>query len=206
MADLVSYALTTLADVKESLGIDSGNTSQDNLIKRKINQATEMIEAYCGLDNDHHFKQTTYTDEVYDATSNNYLRLKARPLITLTSISARDTYANEDDWTTLDTENYFTDEYSNVVSNVSSFWGGFSRWRVTYTAGFATIPSDLAEACVMLASFLVENASSGGSAVKSKQEGQRKIEYFDPGQASSNSLFEQLGIDDMLARYKNYYV
>lgn len=203
MATLNSWALTTVADVKESLGIT--NDTQNNLIIRKINQATDMIEAYCGLDNDHHLVSTTYTDEVYDATGDNYLRLKARPLITLTSIQARDTSTNDDNWTTLDTENYFTDEYSNVVSNLSSFWGGFSRWRVTYTAGFATIPSDLAEACVILASYLVENASSSGAAVKRKQEGQREIEYFDPGQ-NAGSIFDQLGLDDMLSRYKNYYV
>lgn len=203
MASLNSWALTTLAEVKESLGIT--NDAQNNLIIRKINQATDMIEAYCGLDNDHHLKENTYTDELYDATGDNYLRLKARPLITLTSIGARDTTTNDDNWSTLDTENYFTDEYSNVVSNLSPFWGGFSRWRVTYTAGFATIPSDLAEACVVLAGYLVENASSSGAAVKSKQEGQRQIEYFDPGQ-SSGSIFDQLGLDDMLSRYKNYYV
>ena len=37
MAQLLSYSLATVADVKESLGIDAGDTSKDNLIIRKIN-------------------------------------------------------------------------------------------------------------------------------------------------------------------------
>lgn len=203
MATLNAWALTTVADVKESLGIT--DNSQDNLIIRKINQATALIEGYCGLDNDHHFAQTTYTDEVYDATGTSQLRLKAGPLITLTSLSSRDTTTNDNNWTSVDTEDFFTDEYSNIVSKLNSFYGWYGRWRVTYTAGYATIPSDLAEACVMLASYLIENSSTGGSAVKRKQEGQREIEYFDPGQGAG-SLIEQLGLDDMLARYRNYYV
>ena len=33
MASLLSYALTSVSDVKESLGISTGDTSKDNLIK-----------------------------------------------------------------------------------------------------------------------------------------------------------------------------
>ena len=204
MADLVSYALTTLADVKETLGIDSGVTTQDNLIKRKINQATEMIEGYCSLARDHHFDETTYTQEEYDGTGINQLSLKMRPVITLSSFQYRDNVLNENNWTDVDSEYYHTDLNAGVIDLHFRQTKHWNRYRVTYTAGFATIPSDLAEACVMLASYLVDNSTSGGTAVKKKQEGARSIEYFNPNEASSGSLIEQLGIDDMLARYKNY--
>lgn len=201
---LLSYALTNLADVKESLGIT--DNSKDNLIERKINQATEMIENFCGLNNDHHFASTTYTNEEYDATNTDELVLRARPIITLTSVSARDSSENISSFTTLDSQDYFYDEYAGVIKGVAVFSGSWNRYRVTYTAGFATIPDDLAEACVLLASELVANADQSGSGVKSKQEGQRKVEYFQPNEANSGSLIEQLGIDDMLARYINYAV
>lgn len=204
-ATLYAHALTSVADVKESLGIDSGNTTKDNLIKRKINQATDMIEAYCELDNDHHFASTTYTNEEYVGTGVDQLVLKARPLITLSSLDYRNTTENISSWTTQDTEQYFTDEYSGVISGLFNFSNGYGGYRITYTAGFATIPADLAEACAILAGYLVENASSGGAAVKSKQEGQRKIEYFDPGQ-NIDSLFDQLGIDNMIERYVHYAI
>lgn len=199
MATLYDHALTTLADVKESLGIT--NNSQDNLIIRKINQATDMIEGYCGLDHDHHFKETTYTNEVYDGSFTDQLTLRARPLTAVSSFQTRDTSQNLDDWTTTDTENYFLDEHTGIVSGLSNLGGFYGGLRVSYTAGFNPIPADLAEACVILASYLVDNASTG-SGVKRKQEGQREVEYFQPGQ--TKSLFEDLSLDDMLARYVRY--
>lgn len=202
MATLLSYALVTLADVKESLGIDSGNTSRDNLIIRKINQATEMIEGFCSLPVDHHFKQTTYTDELYDATQTNAITLRMRPVSSV-SVSQRDNTLNEDSFTVIDTENYFVDSTSGVIDTSFGLSGSVNGYRVTYTAGYSTIPADLSEACVMLASFLVENSSSGGAAIKSKQEGQRKIEYFQ-SDTGTDSLIEQLGIDDMIQRYRRY--
>lgn len=203
MADLSTYALTDLASVKESLGIASGNTSKDNLIIRKINQATDMIEAYSNLDNDHHFKETTYTNEEFNAPNSDELVLRARPVTTVSSLQARDTVSNQDDWTTIDTEDHFIDQRSGVIEGLYRFYGRWKRWRVTYTAGYSTIPSDLAEACVMLAAYLTENATSG-VAVKRKQEGSREIEYFAPSQGES--LFTQLGIDDALNKYKHYVI
>lgn len=201
MAVLLSYALTTLADVKESLGITDG--SKDNLIIRKINQATEMIEGYCGFDQDHHFAQTTYTDEIFDPTYSNQIVLRARPVTSVTALSARDTNTNESDFTTVDTEDYFINSGAGTLNLLFSTMGGWGRYRVSYVAGFSTIPADLAEACVVLAGYLVENASSSGAAVKRKTEGQRGIEYFEAGQ-NVDSIFDQLGLDDMLSRYRNY--
>lgn len=204
MATLVSYALTDVASVKESLGIDAGVTTQDNLIIRKINQATEMIEGYCSLAYGHHFASTTYTNEEYDGSGSNQLSLKMRPVTALTSFQRRNSSINADDWDDIESDIYFSDLNAGVIDlnfTQGTGWGGY---RVTYTAGYTTIPADLAEACVMLAGYLVDNSSSGGSAVKKKQEGARAIEYFNPNEASSGSLIGQLGLDDMLARYKNY--
>ena len=198
MTALNSWALTSEADVKESLGITG--TSQDNLIRRKINQATDMIESYCGKTNDQHFAQTTYTSEEYDGTATNQLILKNRPVISLSNFSERNTTENSNDWTTIETTDYFVDLTAGVIDcrfGILNYW---NLYKVTYIAGFATIPSDLAEACVMLSCALVENASTGAS-VKKKTQGPKTIEYYDSVQGQS--LITQLGIDDMLARYMN---
>lgn len=198
MASLNSWALTSVADVKESLGITG--TSQNNLIIRKINQATDMIESYCGKTNDQHFISTTYTSEEYDGTGTNQLILKNRPVISLSNFSERNTTENSNDWTTIETTDYFVDLNAGVIDcrfGILRYW---NLYKVTYIAGFATIPSDLAEACVMLASALFENAASG-NAIKSKTQGPKSISYYDNSQTSS--LITQLGIDDMLARYMN---
>lgn len=198
MASLLSYALTTVADVKELLGIDSGDSSKNNLIIRKINQATLMIERYTGR----HFALTTYTDEEYNATGTDQIKLNQRPIVTLTSISSRDTSLNESDWDSIDTNLYFSDANSGLVRLLFNTVGGWNRYKVTYSAGYAEIPADIAEACAMLAAFLLENGTSGSN-VKSKQEGQRKLEYFD-SQTNTTNIFEQLGIDDILQTYSNY--
>ena len=203
MADLVDYALTTLLDVKESLGIAAGNTAKDNLLKRKINQATEMIEGYCGLAYNHHFVSDTFTTEEFDGSGGNQLILRMRPVTTLSSFQYRTTTVNESDWDDVESELYFLDSAAGVIDLLFTQTNNFNRYRVTYTAGYTTIPSDLSEACVTLAAYLAENSSSGTS-VKRKQEGRREIEYF-PSR-TGESLIEQLSLDDTLARYIQYNV
>lgn len=201
MATLLTYALTTVADVKETLGIDAGNTTKDNLIIRKINQATEMIERYC----DRRFAETSFSQIEYDATNSDNLILKQRPItdtVTLV-LEQRDTSLNENSWTTVDSELYFVDTGAGVLDLNFNANGHWNRYRVTYSAGYTTIPADLAEACATLAAYLVENATSG-TGVKSKQEGQRKIEYFDTNTQGGGSLFSQLNIDETLNGYANF--
>lgn len=198
MATLLSYALTTLADVKETLGIASSDTSKDNLIIRKINLATEIIEGFCGLTYGHHFAQTTYTNEEFDATGTNQLVLRMKPVTTLSSLGRRDTSQNEDDWTTYDTEDYFLDDASGVIDLGFTASGSWNRFRATYTAGYATIPADLAEAAATLAAYMVNNATTGVG-VKRISEGQRSIEYQQQDQETS--LLEALGLDNVLSRY-----
>lgn len=203
MADLLSYALTSVADVKESLGIDAGDTSKDNLIKRKINQATLYIESYCSLSRDHHFALTTYTNEEYDGTNNNTIVLRMRPVTSVTSFQRRNSTLSDGGFEDVESELYYEDLSAGVIELVVRANSGWNRYRVTYSAGYSTIPADLAEACATLASFYVENSASG-TAVKKKQEGQRSIEYFQASSGSDGSVIDQLGLDDVLSRYKQY--
>lgn len=200
MADLLSYALCTVQDVKELLNIPSSDTSKDNLIIRKINQSTLMIENYTSR----RFKATDYELEEYDGNNYDALILKQRPINSLTTFQRRDTSLNEDSWTDVESELYFTDDNAGLIELNFTTVGKWNRYRVTYNAGYTTIPADLMEAAAQLSAFLVENGVSGTN-VKSKQEGQRKIEYHAPSQTASgnDSLFEQLGIDEILNSYSN---
>lgn len=206
MADLLSYALCTVADVKETLGIDAGNTSKDNLIKRKINLATDAIETFCNLPRDHHFKETTYTNEYYDGSGTDQLILRMRPVTTLSSFQYADSPESDSSYTNVESQDYSTDLGAGVVDMLYSQNRNYNGYRVTYTAGYSTIPSDLQEACATLAAYYVENSATG-TAVKRKREGGREIEYFDANSGSGggqNSIFTQLGLDDLLNRYIRY--
>jgi hypothetical protein len=198
MTALSSEALTTVADVKELLGITG--TAQDNLITRNINYATKIILNYCGVSS---FNDTAYT-EYYDGIGGNELVLRNRPLVSVTSLSYSDEAGNNNSWELVDTEDYFIDTNAGIIKSLLPAGGSFHSWKIVYTAGYTTIPDDLAEACARMAAFMLENGTAGTS-IKSKQEGQRKIEYFDsnsPG-GSSASLIDSLGLDDILAPYRN---
>lgn len=200
MATLKAWALTSLSDVKESLGIQSSDTTYDNLIIRKINQATAVIENYCSR----RFKSTPYADEVYNATDTDELVLKQRPVITSEAftLKARDTALNENDTTTVDTELYFIDANAGVLNLNHRAIGHWARYLVTYTAGYATIPDDLAEACASLAAYYVNNADAFNVNVSSKEEGQRRVSYSG-GLSSPADLFSQLGIEQTIDQYVN---
>lgn len=202
MAELLSYALTTVADVKETLDIASSDSSKNNLIIRKINQATEMIENYTGR----RFKLTRYDDEEYDATGTDQLVLKQRPIDTAYTfqLDARNSSLNENDWELTDTELSFVDSKAGVIDLNFVASGRWNRYRTTYRAGYSTIPADLAEACATLAAYLVESGTSGTN-VKKKQEGARSIEFFDPkaGATSTSDIFDMLNITGTLNAYSN---
>jgi hypothetical protein len=198
MASLLSYALTSLEDVKESLGIPSSNTSMDNLIRRKINQATRQIEKYC----DRRFALTAYTDSEYNATHTDQIVLRQRPVVTFTSFEIRDASLNYDTWETIDSHLYFVDNSAGVLNLMFNASGKWSRYKVTYTAGYATIPEDLAEACASLACYYVNNADASDVGVAKKKEGQRELQYAN-GSLNFKSICQNLGIDDILDLYAN---
>jgi len=205
MASLLSYSLTNLADVKESLGISSGDTSKDNLIIRNINKATRSIENYCGR----RFKETTYTRELYYATQTDQLVLRQRPLTATTPIvfEIRDTGLNVTDWETIDSQLYFCDVGSpqgnaGVIDLLFFARGKAGRYAVTYSAGYSTIPEDLAEACVNLASYWTVNPDARDVGVMSLQEGQRQIRYSRT-QVTFRTILENLGIDQIIDAYAN---
>jgi hypothetical protein len=201
MATLLSYALTDVASVKESLGIASSVTTYDNLITRKINQATLAIENYCGR----RFASTVYTDEDYNGTQIDQIVLKNRPVIGTPVLEVRDTTLNEDDFTTVEATLLFTNANAGILDLDFRAIGRWRRYRVTYTAGYTTIPEDLAEACVSLACFYYNEADSSSVGVSSKQEGQRKITYSNGSSPQTfKTIMQQLGIDGIIDSYANY--
>ena len=202
-ASLKPYALTSLSDVKESLGLPSSTTKYDNLIIRKINQATAVIENYCGR----RFKATDYENEIYNGSGIDQIVLKQRPLIVsedhALTLKARDTALNEDDFTEVDSELIFADNESGVLDLNFRSAGHWGSYAVTYRAGYEDIPDDLAEACASLAAYYVGNADATTVNVKSKQEGQRKLDYSQNGISGVAQLFENLGIDETINSYAN---
>lgn len=190
MTAILSYALTSLADVKESLGISSGDTSKDNLLIRLINKGTELIESYCGR----RFKGATFTSEKWDGDGSDY-SVRNFPITSVTNIQYLISDPNTDEWDTLDTSLYNFDPETGIVHY--EFSTGFQNWRITYVGGYTTIPSDLAEACVDFVTYMYNHANSSG--VKSERLGDRSVEWF---ATTNSSAIKELGIDDILDAYR----
>lgn len=203
MASLLSYALTDLASVKESLGIASSDTTWDNLVIRMINKATLAIQNYTGR----HFKAADYTAEEYNGTGIDQLILNQRPILSITTLNGRDTSLNEADFTTVDSELYFANNEAGILDLNFGATGHWSKYGVTYRAGYEEIPADLAEACAALAAYYVSNADGSNLGVVEKREGQRSVKYASGSGSGANS-FEQilagLGIDSIINSYSNY--
>lgn len=201
MADLVDYALTTVADVKENLGLASSDHSKDNLITRKINQVTDLIQKYCGRQ----FKLQQYTEDK-DGSQIDTMVLDQRPVVIdddhAFGVQRRDTSLNESNFETVDSNLAFVDLNSGVVELNYNALGHWNRYRYTYWAGYATIPNDLAEAAATIAAYFVNNPAGTDVGMLMRKEGQREVRYASAG-LSFKTLIEQLGVDGVLDSYSN---
>lgn len=203
MTNLVDYALTTVDDVKENLGLASSDYTKDNLIRRKINQATDLIQTYTGRN----FKLQQYT-EYYDGSQIDEMVLKQRPIVTDGTheflFERRDTSLNDDDFETIESDLYFSDANSGVLELNFNSLGRWNRYRITYWAGYDTgdVPNDLSEAAATLAAYLVQNPSGANIGVMMKREGQREVRYANASLTLAN-LLANLGIDETINAYSN---
>lgn len=198
MPALNSNALCSVSDVKESLGIASSDTTKDNLIERKINQASQAISNYC----ERIFQATDYTDEEYNGSYIDQLVLNQRPINSVTVLQYRATSLNTDNWIDINSTYYQIDSTAGILKLIFAASGRWNRWRVTYNAGYSTIPSDLAEACNALACYYYQN-KDGQVQIKRKSEGQRQIDYY-PGITGFKNLLQQLGIEQTIDNYANW--
>ena len=130
----VAHALTTLAKVKQYLGITVA--THDALIESLINYTTDYIEGLCG---GRRFKKATYTNEIYDSPDGDILFLKQYPLVSVATVEYRTgtiaspTYIafNANDFAV-----YLLEGYLRFFSNFSAIQGNAQALRVTYDAGF----------------------------------------------------------------------
>ena len=188
---LVSYALVSLEDVKEALGIT--DNTKDSILTNYINRATDAIEKYCSR----RFAFDTYTNQEYDGTGTNRINLKNYPIISLTSLEERTSGFSNTSWETIDADFYKDLDNEGQVYFTGGFTRGVRNYRVTYSAGYTTIPNDLQQACITLVSFFDNQTRSSG--MKSETLG----EYSYTKEDDINATIKNLGLDEILNFYRN---
>ena len=154
MSTILPQALTTLAKVKTYLGIDSADTSKDNLLIDLINQASGYIETYTGRT----FMSQTYTNVIKDSRGGNYLFLNHTPVTAFTLLEYRSGTVDNPVWVTYASNTYLpylAEGYLYFYGRLPKIHQGF---RCTYTAGYLidwanettathTLPFDLTKVC-----------------------------------------------------------
>lgn len=187
----MASALTTVSNVKDYLGINV--TTFDSVLDLIVDGVNQGIENKLNQV----FSSATYTNEEYDILKDTtILVLKRAPVITFTQLQYKDSPLNEDEdsWTTIDSDEYKVDLGSGIITWNSQFQKGKQRYRVTYTAGYATIPDDITLAATILSSSYFNNRKSQG--VQSETLGQYSRTFV-----QDKFNWDSLGLGHLLDKY-----
>lgn len=186
---LNANALTTLAMAKTFLKIPNSETSLDSLVEFYINSASQYIER----ETDRKLKLQSHT-EIRHGRKQNLLLLKEWPVTSITSLKI----ANDGDFSSPDSlvdpsEYQIGDDQNSIVLYDRIFPNGYNNIQAVYTAGYATIPSDLEMATLWLVFWYnqVRNNQDIGRPRKSKGD-----ESFEISQSAPKEVI------DAIMRYK----
>jgi len=143
-----TYDLTTLANVKAELGITRG--SNDATLKRYISSASAAVSQYCNRV----FPSETLSENFIPSRRDRFVRGDVEPLqlarCPLTAVPS----VTEDGMTLTIDNDYLADNTFGQLTRIND--DGFPRnWLnapivVEYSAGFATIPSDVEDAVIRM--------------------------------------------------------
>jgi uncharacterized phiE125 gp8 family phage protein len=136
--------LCALADVKTYLGIT--DTNSDTVLTALVVNASAMCEAFCNRV----FAQASYT-ETRNGSGKAAMTLANAPVSAVASVSVDGLPVIASASPTLGGYVFDADTlYLRAGVYPCTFTAGVQNVVVTYTAGFATIPPDVAQACIEL--------------------------------------------------------
>jgi hypothetical protein len=170
---LNANALTTLATAKDFLEIAVSNTSQDTRIERFINAASAMIEQYCSR----RFKVQTFI-EVHDGRSSQSILLHNWPAQKPSEVNIDPSWAFGPS-TALAVDTFTVMDNGWLTLRSSIFPRGVQNIKITYQAGYSTVPADLEEIALMLVEYLYQHRNDRRSGIKSKSKSGENIAYME---------------------------
>jgi len=180
--------LVTLADIKTFLGIN--NSESDDVLNLLIDQVSTLIETKVGRN----LESDTYTDEEYDGTGISELKLDNFPVTTFTRLQRNDAAKNEDDWEDEEAEDYWVENDTGVITKISRFLSGKYKYRVTYVAGYADIPTDIQYVAMSMISYIYKNRKVVG--IKAESLGDHSV-------TMEEGLMKDSHLTDILNSYRD---
>jgi len=169
---LYPHALTTLARIKQRLGITI--STQDALFTRLINTATDIIES----GTNRKFLEQVYTNELYSVYHDReeFILLKQMPVKEITSFKFRAGFKSTPNWTDfpIDSWELCEDGASGLVRMYFYPSKGTNILQITYKAGYKfdfanagdptkhELPADLTELCERIISRIFQGREHQG--------------------------------------------
>lgn len=155
-------SLVNLSKYKEYLKIT------DNTVDTQLTSLANHVEQRVKSWLNRAIESATFTDEYYNGNGKNYLTLRQFPITAVSAIKVYDGLDNNnaETWTTLvqgtDYERKILDlEACSVYLDGYTFDKGMQNYKITYTAGYATIPEDIQLACKELLKVTWDNSPLG---------------------------------------------
>lgn len=166
-------ALCTLDDVKNYYGMETSSVEIDALIESLIDRVSKQFEMFC----DRVFVSTNYI-QYYDGNKTSYLFVDQYPITTVSGVW------DDTDWvwgsdTQISGTDYRVADDNHIVFNATILTKGDQNVKVAYTAGYATIPYDLVQACVE--EVLVKYKRRSNVEIRSKTLPDGSVVYADSG-------------------------
>jgi hypothetical protein len=112
------------------------------MLEEIIGGVSSFIEAYCGRP----FVDVAATEYV-DGEGKENLVLKRSPIVSITSVAIFDYQAQTVVSTLTENEHYIAYKERGLLYMAGGWAPGVKNYRVVYTAGYATIPEEVKQAC-----------------------------------------------------------
>lgn len=150
--------LITLAEYKAYIGITS--TNQDSVINTLIPQVSALVKNICRRTFLDYVDETKV--EVSKGSPTNRIILQETPVLQVSSVEFSIDYGLTY-LTLVEYVDYVIDQDADAVEIIATPYFGYIKtnaFKVTYTAGYETIPSDLKLAIADLIQYYVRNDSA----------------------------------------------
>lgn len=149
--------LTTLENVRQFLAVK--NTTDDELLTSLITRASQFMETLCSQS----LKSKTITER-FDGSGGFRQFVTVSPIISVASVVVDG--INVPSAGTSTTAAGYRIGHAHIIRNLEKFPVGIENVEITYTAGLATIPTDLEQACIHLVAYWYRKNTHIGEASK----------------------------------------
>lgn len=180
--------LATLAQVKDYIG-NTADASDDALLTRLISAASDQIERACNRV----FGSAVYS-EARDGSGLNFMVFSNRPVIAISSVTV-DGVAIPQSANAAAAGWVLASSWKVALRGGYTFRQGIQNVSVIYTAGYATVPADLTQACCLLVGLAYKERDRMG--ISSKTVGGENISFTNDDLPPS--------VQSVIHNYRNVY-